>query len=99
VSFLAARLRARLSAMPGVTVRDLGAIQCGIVTFTVDGANPEEIQRRLSERRVNVRASGPGGALLDMTARGLSGLVRASIHYYNTEEEIERFCQALESLR
>ena len=30
-----------------------------------------------------------------MEARGLGGLIRASVHYYNSEEEIARFCETL----
>ena len=39
-----------------------------------------------------------GATLLDMDARGLESMVRASVHYYNSEEEVERFCQAVETL-
>jgi selenocysteine lyase/cysteine desulfurase len=95
VSALAAELRRRLADLPGVTVRDLGLARCGLVSFTVDGQAPEAIQRGLAERQINVSVSRLSSTRLDMEARGLQAVVRASVHYYNSEDEIERFCAAL----
>jgi cysteine desulfurase/selenocysteine lyase len=92
VSHLANMLRTRLSHLPHVRVHDLGVEKCGIVTFTVDGWNPQEIRRRLAEQKMNVSVSTAASTRLDMDQRGLAGVVRASVHYYNTEEEIENFC-------
>jgi cysteine desulfurase / selenocysteine lyase len=95
VRALADDLRARLAALPGVTVRDLGAERCGIVTFTVEGREADAVRRALAERAINVTTSSPNSTLLDMQARGLPTLVRASVHYYNAEAEVERFCAEL----
>jgi cysteine desulfurase/selenocysteine lyase len=95
---LAETLRARLSELPGVETRDLGKERCGIVTFTVDGREPETIRRALAQHRINVSVSARSSTLLDMEARGLENLVRASVHYYNSEEEVERFCETLKNI-
>lgn len=95
---LADRLRGRLREIPGVTVRDLGVEQCGIVTFTVEGVEATAVRDRLAQHRINVTVSTASSTLLDMQRRGLSELVRASVHYYNTDEEVERFCEALQGL-
>ncbi len=92
---LAYQLRAQLSPLPGVIVHDRGITQCGIVTFTVEEKDPTDIKRQLAGQHINVAISERRSTLLDMDARGLSSLVRASLHYFNTEEEIERFCTAL----
>jgi cysteine desulfurase/selenocysteine lyase len=96
VSTLAENLRSRLGDLQGVEVRDLGAERCGIVTFTVEGQAAEEVSRRLSVERINTLVSPASMTLLDMDNRNLDALVRASVHYYNTEEEVARFCEALE---
>jgi cysteine desulfurase/selenocysteine lyase len=92
---LAYQLRTQLSPLPGVIVHDRGVTQCGIVTFTVEGLEPAAIKERLAARHINVTVAVRESTLLDLTARGLTSMVRASVHYYNTEEEIERFCAAL----
>jgi cysteine desulfurase/selenocysteine lyase len=94
---LAAHLRARLRELDLVTVHDLGAEQCGIVTFNIDGVRSAEVQRRLAEFKINVSVSLEKYSRLDLTDRGIKDLVRASVHYYNTEEEVERFCDCLAS--
>jgi cysteine desulfurase / selenocysteine lyase len=96
VRTLAGDLRSRLSDLPGVEVRDLGAERCGIVTFTVEGHTARDVSRRLSTGGINTSVSAPSSTLLDMEDRTLDALVRASVHYYNTEEEISRFCETLE---
>ncbi|MFL5691037.1 MAG: aminotransferase class V-fold PLP-dependent enzyme, partial [Ktedonobacteraceae bacterium] len=95
---LAYLLRSQLSPLPGVIVRDRGVTQCGIVTFSVEDKTPEEIKQALSQHNINVSITSRDSTLLDMQARGLDTLVRASVHYYNTEDEVEHFCQVVSSL-
>lgn len=95
---LAARLRTRLAAIPRVIVRDKGARRGGIVTFTMEGHDPEVIQRQLAERRINVTFSTVASTRLDLEARGLDRLVRASVHYYNSEAEVDRFADEIHSI-
>lgn len=95
---LAAELRRRLAEIPGVSVRDRGRRPCGIVTFTVEGKPARDIVAALRQRRINCHTSAPGSTLLDALARRLPDLVRASVHYYNTEEEVARFAAAVAAL-
>lgn len=95
VTGLADRLRERLTSMDGVRVHDQGRRRCGIVAFTVDGVPAQEVQQRLHDKGVNVSVSLVDYARLDLQARGLPDLVRASVHYYNTDEELDRLLAAL----
>lgn len=92
VKTLAYQLRTQLSPLPGVIVHDRGSMQCGIVTFSIEDIEPEEIQRKLGVYNINVSVTTRSSTLLDMDARKLTSMVRASVHYYNTEDEIEQFC-------
>lgn len=95
ITALADLLRRRLDEMPGVTLRDIGKRRCGIVSFTVTGAPADDMVAELRRRRINCAVSAPGSTLLDASARSLPDLVRASVHYYNTEEEVARFAAAI----
>jgi selenocysteine lyase/cysteine desulfurase len=95
ITQLAEHLRHQLTELDGVHVRDQGRRRCGIVTFTIDNIPAVEIQRRLSEHGVNVSVSLADYARLDLPERGLTEVVRASVHYYNTEIELRRLIDAL----
>lgn len=88
-------LRSGLKAVPGVKVCDPGLRRCGIVSFTMDGVAPEEIRARLWKSKINVWRSTVESTRLDMEERNLEKVVRASVHYYNTESEIERLLSSL----
>ena len=99
VCALAGALRDGLSALPGVAVHDLGVEKCGIVTFAVDGHDPAAVSRRLrAGHGINTSVTERYFTRLDMEARGLETLCRASVHYYNTENEIDRFVEAVRAV-
>jgi len=95
VTALAQRLRERLAALDGVHVHDQGQRRCAIVTFTVDGVPAKAVQRRVAESGVNTSVSVASFARLDLPRRGLTELVRASVHYYNTDNELDLLVDAL----
>ena len=95
VSLLADYLRLRLSDISGVEVRDLGRKKCGIVTFTKDGEPADELANRLRASGVNISMTPASYAQLDLGARELPAVARASVHYFNTQEEIERCCEII----
>ena len=79
----------------GVAVQDIGECQCGIVTFTKEGVDLDALQADLAARRINVTTSSQFSTRFDMEARNLAKVVRSSVHYYNNEDEIDRFCRAI----
>lgn len=88
---LGAEVRARLDVMPGVTVHDKGLNRGGIVTFTVENMTASEVKASLSADRINTSVSVASTSRYDLGDRGLDEVVRASVHYYNTLEEVSRF--------
>ena len=98
VRALAEDLRGWLSALPGVTVHDLGEERSAIVTFAVDGHPTAEVVRSLGAGGVNVSLSPGSYARLDFGRRGLDDLVRASVHYYNDVGDLDRLIDGVAAL-
>jgi selenocysteine lyase/cysteine desulfurase len=98
VQALAALLRERLADVKGVTVRDLGRLRCGIVTFTYDPHPAAEVVQWLQTNGIAVRTIEQSSTRIDMERRGLDELIRASVHYYNTEAELDRLCDVLRAM-
>ena len=95
VRSLAAHLRSGLAGIAGVTVEDRGADRCGIVTFRKAGEAPAQTALRLEGANVAASVSQQPWGALDFQARGIESLVRLSVHYFNTEAEIERTCEVV----
>ena len=70
----------------------------GIVTFTMDGVHPHDISSVLNDDHVCVRA-GHHCAQPLMQFIGAGSTARASVYFYNTEEEVDRFLKHLEGVR
>ena len=98
VHALAARLRAGLADVPGVTVADRGEVLGAIVTFTVEGKTADGVRRALAADRINVSVTEASAARLDLDPRGIAELVRSSVHYYNTDEEVDRLVGCVATL-
>jgi len=95
IAEIAALLRSRLSHIDGITVHDLGLRKGGIVTFSHNKTDVRRIKIALDQAGMNTNLAVPKWARLDAEARGLPIMIRASVHAYNTEEEVEAFTEAV----
>ncbi len=98
ISELADGLRQRLATIDGLQVHDRGRARCGIVTFTAPDRSADLVKAELSRRAMNVTVAVGEATRLDLVPRGLERIVRASVHYYNSEDEIDRFVEAVERI-
>jgi len=98
LSELADGLRRRLATLKGVSLTDLGKVKGGIVTFAIDGAQHAGLRDALRRQTINVSVSTQFSSRLDLQRRGLRDVMRASVHVYNTEQELDRFVAAVEAL-
>jgi selenocysteine lyase/cysteine desulfurase len=99
IQFLANLLRLQLKGIDGITVHDFGAEQCGIVTFSLNGLDSTLVKAKLAEKNVNVSVGKAASTLIYMDKNHLSSIVRASVHYYNTEEEVDALCSELKGMK
>jgi len=95
---LGKELRSALEMIDGVNILDRGSELSGIVTFNMDNFDEKTIKARMDKNAINVAIAPWNAALLDMQDKGITSLVRASVHYYNTRSEIEYFVESLQKL-
>ena len=95
IQYLAELLRHRLSIIKGVILHDHGSQKSGIITFTVDAVESLIIKDKLAEIGINVSVGNPASTMYFMSKHHLKSVVRASVHYYNTEQEITYLCKAI----
>lgn len=87
---LGSLMRERLAALPGVTITDPSAATgSGIVTFVVDGEDPRDTSRKLTAAGIHTLAVPATHGQWDLGNRGLTRVVRASVHVYNGEADID----------
>ena len=98
IQHLAERLRHGLKQLPNVHLHDHCPQLCGIVSFTIDGFDAASVCSFLRERNINVSISKRTSTRLKFEHMDLEAILRASVHYFNTEEEIETFLAALVEL-
>jgi cysteine desulfurase / selenocysteine lyase len=94
----AVQLRQALSERPFIDLLEPIAEQSGLVTFAVRGRAAGDVKRALAGRRINVSVA----HLSDTPARdaplGNREWIRASAHYFNTEDEIALLTSALDAI-
>jgi selenocysteine lyase/cysteine desulfurase len=95
---LAARLRDRLAALPGIRPLDRGRPLAALVTFAVEGWQPQPFKRALDARRINSALSFRRFAQFDFADKDVTWALRLSPHYYNTTEEVDTVADAVAEL-
>jgi selenocysteine lyase/cysteine desulfurase len=98
IATLSERLRGELIRVPGIAVHDLGTERSGLVSFTLRGMSASTLRAKLAEKRITIGANGVPYTPLDMKARGLNEIARASVSYLNTDAEIDRLCETVSEI-
>jgi cysteine desulfurase / selenocysteine lyase len=88
----------RLSEFPDVTIVGRAPEKAGIVSFVMASAHPHDIGTVLDQEGVAIR-TGHHCCQPLMIRLGLPATARASLAFYNTREDVDRFVSALERVR
>jgi cysteine desulfurase/selenocysteine lyase len=93
---LAVKLQERLTDLPRLKFFGPSAERkVGIFTFTIDDLHADEIGRRLDAEGIAIRV-GHHCAMPLHQRLGLAATCRASIYFYNTDDEVEFFCDRIQ---
>lgn len=96
VSERAEQLRAML-VDAGFTVYDEGVQRCGIVTCATDAVVSDELQQLLTQHGINTTSTLADSSRWDVARRHLPTLLRLSVHYTTTVDELNTAVAVLAS--
>ncbi|NII10054.1 cysteine desulfurase [Oleiagrimonas sp. C23AA] len=88
----------KLSAVPGLRIFGTAPHKAAVISFLIEGAHAHDLATMLDLQGVAVR-SGHHCAHPLMQFYGVPATVRASLAFYNTPEEVDRFIEALATVR
>ncbi len=83
----------------GFVTFDVGEHKCGIVTTVCPGKDPVEVKSALAEQSIHVSVTTPDSTWWDALRRDLSEMLRLSVHYITTRDEIDLAVDALVRIR
>ncbi|WP_179505077.1 MULTISPECIES: aminotransferase class V-fold PLP-dependent enzyme [unclassified Sphingomonas] len=95
---LSGRLRAGLSALPGVTMMESGEDLSAIVAFRIAGIPDAQVMADLARRGIRIGVLEKAHAPIDMAARGLDTVLRAAPQVYTSEHDVDALVQAVADL-
>ena len=89
-----------IQAIPHITVlgSDKPEEHHGILTFKIDGVHPHDIAAIIADANVAVRAGHHCAEPLHHFM-GIPSTTRASLMFYNTEEEVQRLLDVMSNIR
>jgi selenocysteine lyase/cysteine desulfurase len=96
VTSLADYLRSILRDVRGISLTDVGVYKSALVTFSATALPASHILRKLEANDINISVIDRRTAHINMNKKQQHFVLRASVHYYNTREEIERFARFLD---
>ena len=95
---LTTRLRTKLTGIPHIRLLDRGRKQSSIVTFSLEDASEKATKAYFAGKGINISTTPKSYAMLDYKEKGIEWAARVSPHYYNTEDEIDRFVEAVKAM-
>ena len=98
-SRLSSSLIAGLSELKDIKVLEKSRHRSSIITFTNGNIDAKILREELKKRNINVSVCKQQNSQLDLGTELTGDVTRVSLHYYNTQQEISEFLQALEEIR
>ena len=87
----------QMREIPGLRLIGTAPDKAAVLSFVMDGMQPEDVARKLDQEGIAVRA-GHHCAQPTVQRFGLTGTVRPSLTFYNTHDEVDAMVAALKRI-